>query len=84
MLQTAGVIEKRPWAMTVAAEYLRALADNNRRAAIRTNVPDISWVRNPSLTTDLGSPADAILEDLNEPNVRRPQRVRITGKRGGA
>ena len=36
MLQTAGVFEKRPWAMTVAAEYLRSCVDNTVKEAACT------------------------------------------------
>ena len=82
MLKTADVIEKRPWAMTVASDYLRKFVENNRMAAKRTNPPDIRWCWDPSFIKDLDVPEDAIDEDLNVTNTLKPQQVRVSAKTG--
>ena len=80
MLKTAQVIEQRPWAMTVAADYLRSFVENNRTGAKRTNAPDIKWCWDPSFTEKLCVPEDAIGEDLNATNNKVPQKVRVSAK----
>ena len=82
LANTADAIEKRPWAMTAAAAYLRSFVENNVKGAPCTNPPDITWFWKLS-HTDIGHPTDGIDEDLDEPNARPPQRVRISGKQRG-
>ena len=65
--------------MTVAAAYLRSFVENNVKGAACTNPPDISKLWNLSLT-DFSHPTDEIDENLDEPDTRPPQPVRISGK----